>query len=83
LSYRYTVDDTVLELFASASRRDRVNLLKIFEFLAREPFTEGEATQADRAGRRCQIKQFGGWRVIFWAEHIVREIHILDVERIA
>jgi hypothetical protein len=73
----------VLELFASASRRDRVNLLKIFEFLAREPFTEGEAVQPDRAGRRCEVKRFGVWRVMFWPEHIVKEIHILDVERIA
>jgi hypothetical protein len=55
----------------------------IFDFLSREPFTEGESTQADHVARRCQVRRFGVWLVTYWPEHLVKEIHILDIERLA
>jgi len=56
--------------------------LRIFEFLASAPFTEGDNVQLDRAGRGCQVKRFGEWLIVYWPEHLVSEIHILDVERL-
>jgi hypothetical protein len=44
LPYKYTVADAVLELFAVSPRRQREELLRIFAFLSREPFTQGETT---------------------------------------
>ena len=79
---KYTVDDAVLHVFSAASKRQREELLRIFDFLSREPFTSGDSTQADRTGRRCQVKRFGPWSVTYWPEHLVNEIHILDVERL-
>jgi len=81
--YRYSVDDAVLRNFAAASKRHRQELLRVFDFLAQEPFTEGESTQADHVGRKCQVKRFGAWLVTYWPEHLTKEIHILDIERLA
>ena len=81
--YKYTVDDAVLHIFAAETKRQRQELLRIFDFLAREPFTEGESIQRDHAGRRCQVKRFGQWTVTYWPEHLANEIHILDVDRLA
>ena len=83
VTYCYSVDDAVLQVFASVSKRQRLELLRSFDFLAREPFTPGDGTQVDRVGRRCQVKLFGAWLVTWWPEHLTKEIHILDVERLA
>jgi hypothetical protein len=80
--YRYTIDDAVLQVFASGNKRQRQELLHIFDFLAREPFTPGDGIQSDRVGRHCQIKLFGAWLVTYWPEHLTTEIHILDIERV-
>jgi hypothetical protein len=69
LPYKYSVDDAVLHVFATATKRQRQELLRIFDFLAREPFTEAENAQRDHVGRQCQVKRFGCWTVIYWAEH--------------
>ena len=80
--YKYTVDDSVLQVFATSPKRQREALLRIFDFLAREPFTEGQSTQLDRTGRHCQVKRFGDWLIVYWPEHLASEIHILDAERL-
>ena len=80
--YKYTVDDAVLHVFASARKRHREELLRIFDYLAKEPFTKGDTTQADHTGRQCQVKHFGAWTVTYWPEHLANEIHVLDVERL-
>jgi hypothetical protein len=82
LPYKYTVDNAVLHLFAAAPKQQREQLLRIFDFLSREPFTNGDHTQADPTGRRCQVKRFGPWTITYWPEHLANEIHILDVERL-
>jgi len=81
-AYNYSVADAVLHVFAGATNRQRQELLRVFEFLSKEPFAEGDSTQADHTGRRCQVKRFGPWTVTYWPEHLVKEVHILDVERL-
>jgi hypothetical protein len=80
--YKYSVANAVLHLFAGSTNRQRQELLRIFDFLSNEPFSEGDTTQSDHAGRRCQVKRFGPWTVTYWSEHLVKEIHILDVQRL-
>ena len=81
-SYRYTVDDAVLQVFSGATKQYRVELLRTFAYLAENPFLEGESTQPDHTGRGCQVKRFGPWVVTFWPEHLASVVHIVDVERL-
>jgi len=81
--YKYSVDDAVLQVFAGAQKRRREELLRIFDFLANDPFVEGDSIQYDSTRRPCRVKRFGPWTVTFWPEHLTKEIHILDVERLA
>ncbi len=81
-AYKYSVADAVLHVFAAATNRQRQELLRVFDFLSKEPFAAGDTIQADHTGRRCQVKRFGPWTVTYWPEHLVEEIHILDVERL-
>ena len=82
LPCKYSVDDAVLHVFATPTKRQRQELLRIFDFFAREPFTEAENAQRDHVGRQCQVKRFGRWTAIDWPEHLANEIHILDVDRL-
>ncbi len=81
-SYKYTVDDAVLHIFNGATKRQRVEMLRSFDFLAQEPFTLGDSLQRDHTGRQCQVKRFGRWSVTYWPEHLANEVHILSVERL-
>ena len=81
-SYKYTVDDAVLQVFSGATKRHRVEMLRIFAYMAENPFLEGESTQLDLVGRRCQVKRFGSWVVTFWPEHLAGVVHVVDVERL-
>ncbi len=83
LPYRYTVDDTVLEVFSSAKKRHREELLRIFTTLANNPFVQGNWVQKDATGRDCQVKRFAAWVVTYWPEHIGSLVHIIDVERLS
>ena len=49
--YKYTVDDSVLHVFVSASKRRREELLRILDHLAVEPHSAGDSLQLDDAGR--------------------------------
>lgn len=78
----YTVDDAVLQVFAASTKRRRDELLRIFDFLARNPHIERDAEQRDCTGRQCCVKRFGPWTVIYWPEILVNQVHIVHVERL-
>jgi hypothetical protein len=80
--YKYTVDDEVLRVFLSSSKRQREELLRIFDHLAANSHMAGDSVQSDQTGRTCQVTRFGIWTVTWWAEHLVKELHVIDVERL-
>ncbi len=80
--YRYTVDATVLEVFAAATKRQREQLLRIFAQLAENLFWAGEAVQHDNVGRPVQVRRFGEWIVTYWPEHLAKVVHILALEHL-
>ena len=82
LRYKYTVDDAVLEVFSSVKKRHREELLRIFSYLATDPYVRGDWTQKDNTRRDCQVKRFGRWVVTYWPEHLSNLVHIIDVERL-
>ena len=53
----YVVDDTVMQLFAERSKREREDLLKIFKALADDPYQPGEWRQKTRSGRELRSRR--------------------------
>ena len=80
--YRYTVDSSVLEVFAATTKTQREKLLRIFALLADNPFQSGDAVQCDNVGRPIQVKRFGEWTVSYWPEHIGKLVHIVALENL-
>ena len=82
MRYSYAVDDAVLDVFALLPKRQRERLLRIFDTLAEDAFQRGDTVQSDSVDRPCEVKRFGEWTVIWWAEHIGNKVHILAVEHL-
>jgi hypothetical protein len=78
----FVADDAVLQLFAGRNKRDREELLKIFQALADSPYQMGEWRQRTTSGRELQVKRFGKWMVSFWLDEPVLEVRIVDVKKI-
>lgn len=76
------MDDAVLQIFASVSKRQRERLLRIFDQLVKDPFIKADSRQLDNTGRQCNVNRFGEWLVIWWPEHLADQIHIIDLEHL-
>ena len=80
--HTFVSDNTVLQLFAERTKREREELLKIFNALAESPYQTGEWRQKTRSGRELQVKRFGKWLITFWLDEPVLEVRIVDVKRL-
>ena len=85
MSARYTcvVDRAVVEFFSSRTRREREELLRVFDRLAAAPYQRGDYFQRTAAGRELQVKRVGPWLLTFWPDDPVLELRIVDVKRLA
>jgi hypothetical protein len=81
-TYKYTVDDAVLAVFAAVTKRQREKLLRIFSGLTANPFLPGDAVQRDHVGRPLQVRRFGEWTVTYWPEHLANQVHIVAIEHL-
>ena len=69
--------------FHSASKRERKVLLDFFDRLAGNPFLESEWIIEDATGRTHYCQQVGKHLVTYWADHAVREVKVVKLERIS
>ena len=81
MSYRYVLDCTVAEDILTLSARQRGQFVQIFRSLAENPFQRGEQTFKDSTQREIQKKRFGGWLVSYWADHAVKELRIVGIQK--
>jgi len=81
-AYSYVADAAVVGFFMDCPKREREQLLRVFTVLAESPHQRGDWLRKTSSGRELQIKRFGKWLVTYWPDHPVREVRIVDVERI-
>lgn len=82
MSYRYAIDCEVAEDILQLSARYREEFVMIFRQLANDPFQTGEQRFNDATGREIQKKQFGRWLVSYWADHPVKEVRIVGIQKL-
>jgi hypothetical protein len=63
------------------SRKTRDLVLNFLDFLANNPFGEGDYQEPDAVGRPVQIKVLGDCALTFWTDHAVKEIKVVKVEK--
>ena len=57
--------------------RDQV--FKFLESLAGDPFKAGDYTERDPSDRILQVKVVGPWAIVYWADHPVCEVKVVQV----
>jgi hypothetical protein len=81
-SYDVVMPISKMAAFHGASKRERKALLDFFDRLAGDPFMESEWIIEDATGRTHYCLQVGKHLVTFWADHAVREVKVVKLERI-
>lgn len=80
--YQYSVTEHVIAPFATASSRDREELLRIFDRLVEDPFQRSATSFTDDRGRECQVRTTGRWALVFFVDHAECVVHVLSLERL-
>jgi hypothetical protein len=60
---------------------DHRELLDVYEALARSPGRPSTEQVVDESGRTNQVTYTAGLRVVYWADHAVNEVRLMDVRR--
>lgn len=80
-AYEVILHAQAWQIMAETKATARLNLLAIIDQIAADPFRAGDLQQIDPGGRTNEIVLIGDWLVTFWADHAVREIRVVALER--
>ena len=76
-AYRWIVADDATRILDVLTRRQRAVLFRHFDHIG--AFPEHETGTGRHPARR--VKMFGSWRITWWVDSPVKEVHILDIEK--
>jgi len=79
-SYSVYVESGVAESLLRLKTKDRERLLRAFHQLRSDPFVDGDYVERDDIGRPIQVLLVGRHAIVFWADHAVKEVKILDLK---
>jgi mRNA-degrading endonuclease RelE of RelBE toxin-antitoxin system len=78
--YKVLVSIEILQL-ERPSRRQRDQILRFLQILADDPTKPGDYEERDDIGRPIQIKIVGDFALTYWADHAVREVKVIQIEK--
>jgi len=79
--YAYSLHERAAFGILSADEDERGELLEVCEALARDPARHGTEQVIDEAGRANEVIYTAHFRVVYWADHALKEVRIMDVHR--
>ena len=82
LPYKYVADATVLNFFADCTKRERDELIRIFEALAESPHERGAWLRRMPSTHDLSTKRFGRWLVTYWPDDPACELRIVAIPKV-
>lgn len=79
--YGYSLHEAAIRAIIAASEAERNELLRFFESLARDPASVGAEIVRDPTGRRNEVAYTAQFRVVYWIDHAIKEVRIMDIRR--
>ncbi len=79
LVYELYVRHEVYETLTLIQSSNRQRILNFIEYLAMNPFDEGDYIERDTTGRECQVKTIGKFALFYWPDHAEKEVRIVDL----
>ena len=77
--YDYTLNGRCVAVLLQ-SGDDSDQLERFFSQLAAAPFTRGDYREDDVHGRTVEVVLHEHWVIAYWADHAVKQVHIVDIE---
>lgn len=72
----------VASLYRSLRGPEKYQLERFFDLLETYPNLKGETTERDDIGRVVEVKFIAKFKPVYWADHAVKEIKLLRLERL-
>jgi hypothetical protein len=79
MSYSVFVESHIAELFPQLKVKERNQILRLLNKLRTHPFLEGDYVERDDIGRLMQVVIVGRNAIVFWADHAVKEVKVIDL----
>lgn len=79
--WRLTVDDQSVAFVLACKASERRELLRLFDSLKADPFQTGDYHEFDDTDRRIEVTESRRFLVNWWADHAVKEIRIVLIDR--
>ena len=79
LPYSLFVRHELYEVLRRIRPAWRSKLIHFLESLAANPDHSGDYTERDPSDRVLQIKVIGPWAVVYWSDHAVCEVKIVQI----
>ena len=64
---------------AKLRSRARTEIMRFLESLSSDPFQKGDYQDRTPEGRDVQVKVIGFHALLYWADHPVREVRVVDL----
>lgn len=80
MSYRFVIEDEVLDAFMHLPTRQRDRVFTLFQRLADEAPSPAASDHQDSAGRWILRREFSSWTLWFWYDGPVNEVRIVDFQ---
>ncbi len=81
MRYAYSLHESAVLALVALHDSERRELLDACDALARSPGRSGTEQVIDEVGRTNEVVYTAHFRVIYWADHAVKEVRIMDVRR--
>lgn len=78
-AYRLFVRLEAWEFLAGCPSQEQRRVVMLFRDLAQRPHQDGDYQESDDAGRRLEVRVVSKSAVVFWADHAVKELKIINV----
>ena len=78
-SYSVYVESHIAESVGQMKLKERNQILRLFGKLRTDPFVEGDYVERDSIGRLMQVVIVGSHAVVFWVDHAVKEVKVIDL----
>jgi hypothetical protein len=59
--------------------KPRGEIIRFLESLSSDPFQKGDYQDRTPEGREVQVKVIGSHALLYWADHPVREVKVVDL----
>ena len=80
--WKLVLDEAVLHFFASSRLTERRQLLSALEQLRSDPQREAHYVSKDAAGRDLSVIAIRPFLITYWLDMLIREIRIINIERV-